>query len=88
MGQSISQSCDDLMVCPFGRTTVTGLFVGRLLRIGALTERKCPVVPESSIAVSEGRNFFATVRLFVMVVLSSSSRILAEWLQFIGVGYG
>ena len=88
MGQSISQSCDDLMVCPFGRTTVTGLFVGRLLRIGALTERKCPVVPESSIAVSEGRKLSGIVRLFVIVVFSSSSIMLAEWLQFIGVGYG
>ena len=88
MGQFMSQSCDDLMVCPFGRTTVTGLLVGRLLRMGALTERKCPFVPESSIAVSEGRKFFATHRLLRRIVVSSSSRVLAELLQLIGVEYG
>ena len=68
IGQLMAQSCEDLIVCPFGRTTETGLLVGRLLIIGALTERKCPVVPESSIAVSEGCESFVLDRLLLRIV--------------------
>jgi hypothetical protein len=40
------------MVAPLGRRTVKGVWDSTLFKHGALTKRKLPVQPESTIAVS------------------------------------
>jgi hypothetical protein len=44
--------CEDSMVVPFGRRTVNGVRDFILFKHSALTKRKWPVHPESTIAVS------------------------------------
>ena len=41
------------MVLPSGRATVMGAVVGRAWRFGVSIARKCPVEPESAIAVGK-----------------------------------
>jgi hypothetical protein len=42
----------DSIVCPFGNLTVNGLLVTFLFKHGAFNNKKCPVQPESTRAVS------------------------------------
>jgi hypothetical protein len=44
--------CVYSIVCPFGNLTANGLLVTFLFKIGAFDNKKCPVQPESTRAVS------------------------------------
>jgi hypothetical protein len=51
-GMSRSAVCEDSIVAPLARRTVKGVRELTLFKHGALTRRKWPVHPESTIAVS------------------------------------
>jgi hypothetical protein len=51
-GMSKDVVCVESMVSPFGKRTLKGFWDLNLCWQGALTNKKCPVQPESTISVS------------------------------------
>jgi hypothetical protein len=51
-GMSKKAVCVDSIVCPFGNLTINGFLATFLFNNGAFVNKKCPVQPESTTAVS------------------------------------
>ena len=67
MGKSRSGVCVAWMVLPSGRRTQSPLFVRVLSRQGLSTWRKCPVQPESAMAVEVRAVLFVTIELIELM---------------------
>jgi hypothetical protein len=51
-GMSRRAVCVEFIVCPFGNLTIKGLLATLSFEHGAFVNKKCPVQPESTRAVS------------------------------------